>query len=99
MPTVTMELAKFKPLPTWVPKVGDTIIYHGWLWGRWYGVVNEVGVGTIDVIKAGLPVLLFTMQPDEQDSHKASLNPSRVRSSRGGEYAVIQDGIWFIDAY
>jgi hypothetical protein len=92
---VALELAKYKPLAQWSPKLGDFIIWHGWV-RSWYGVVNSIYTKEVGVIREGLPQLLFTMSEADQEDKTIKVKIAKIRSSRGGEYCVLQDGIWHI---
>lgn len=94
--TLSVELARYRNLQTWKPKVGDFIIWHGW-WSRWYGIVNGVGSGGITIIKENLPKLLLTMPPEEYSKNTIQFQVDRIRRSRGGEFHVYQDSCWFVD--
>ena len=90
------ELAKFTGLNKWQPKIGDFIIYHGWFRG-WYGVVHSISGTKLQIIKEGLPKLLFCLQLGEYQKNQAILDAGRIINSRGGEYCVLQNGVFFID--
>lgn len=92
-----LELAKFRALSKWTPQVGDFIIHHGWLYDKWYGVISNVGVKMVDVIYDGLPFLLFTLLPEKYNSQTKKISLIAIKSSRGGEFAVLQNGVWFVD--
>ena len=91
------ELAKFKPLSKWVPKVGDFVIHHGWFFSKWYGVISSISQSSVEMITDGLPVLLFTMVPEQQDKKKKIVSIAKIKMSRGGEFAVNQDNVWHVD--
>ena len=93
---VPTELVRYKDLGTWVPKIGDFIIWHGW-WKRWYGLVSSIDSDEVVVIYENLPKLLFTMSESEREAHKKRISIVRIRCSRGGEYHVLQNGLWYLD--
>jgi len=97
MPEQTVELARFKPISQYRPRIGDFVIYHGWFWTHWFGTINAVGEPTDDVslIKSGLPALLFNMPEEEMQKNTIRLKISRIQRSAGGEYCVLQNGIWY----
>lgn len=99
MKNVTLQLAAWNSLTTWKPQVGDTVICHGML-THWFGVVNSVSPSKITVIKAGIPVLLLTMDEAEHSKNQLELNISKIRTSRGGKYAVLQvvsgAQVWYV---
>lgn len=97
--TISMNgIAKFRSLRLWQPRIGDFIIYHGWLFGRWYGIISDVTrEGRLSVIKDGLPFLLLTTLPDQQTDKSIEIPSSKIIQSRGGAYAVLQEGVWHIN--
>lgn len=98
---VTVNLAQSKPIASWKPTVGDFIVWHGWF-THWFGIVNSINVdGTVTVTKAGLPVLLFTMNDVEVSKNKTNVSIAAMNNSRGGKYAVLQTlpgstNVWFV---
>lgn len=93
---VSVELAKYRGLPDWKPKVGDFIIWHGWF-TRWYGVISGFDGGDAIIIKENLPKLLFTLSNSEYGKNSVKIPIVAIIRSRGGEYHVMQDGVWFVD--
>ena len=91
-----IDLARWRDLATYNAKVGDFIIWHGW-WNRWYGVVSEINGDELVIIKENLPKLLFTMPQADHQKNSVKISLTRIRSSRAGEYHILQDGIWYID--
>ena len=100
-PLMSVALAQSLPIVKWKPALGDIIIWHGWF-QHWFGVVSSINAdGTVTVTKAGIPVLLFTMDELEQQKNKATIAVSAVNRSRGGKYAVMQTlpgsaNVWYI---
>jgi len=92
----SLELACWKDLIKYKPKVGDFIIWHGWM-HRWYGVISEVNGDVIIVIKENLPKLLFTMPPSDYQKNSVQLSVTKIKFSRGGEYHLLQNGVWYVD--
>ena len=91
---VDIELAYFKPINTYVPKVGDFMIWHG-LFTHFYGIVNAVDESIIKVIYEGMPSLLFTLDKDEIDKKFKLIKIKDIKKSRGG-YTMLQGGIWYV---
>ena len=89
-------LAKYSNLPRWQPKLTDFIIWHGWMWGRWYGIINGINDNTISVIKEGLPLLLFTMDQSAYEKNTIEIPINKIRNGRNGEYHVLQSGVWYV---
>ena len=94
------DLAYYKPLLEWTPAVGDILIYHGWF-THWFGVVNQLNSdNTFDVIKAGLPILLMTMNNTTMKKSTINVDLADVVASSGGKYSAIKCSqntmIWFI---
>jgi hypothetical protein len=90
-----MELARYRPMTAWRPKIGDFIIWHGWLRNRWYGVINSILDNEVTVITEGLPCLLFTIAESEREQHLVRIPLYKIKSSRGGEYHIQQEGVWY----
>ena len=97
MQQTVVELIKYAPLSKWKPIIGDVIFYHALFWNRWVGVIASLDEINIEVVKEGLLYLLVTMQPNEQQSNKIAIPISEVRSSVAGKYAVIQNGVIYVD--
>lgn len=93
---VPVELARFNDLGRYVPKVGDFVMWHGWL-SRWYGLVSEISGDELIIVKDGLPKLLFIMPESERIKNSVTISLTKIRTSRGGEFHVLQEGIWLID--
>src|SRR4051812_21287862 len=94
------DLAFYKPLGEWVPRVGDNIIWHGWL-THWFGVVNGISPdGRVSVIQAGIPVLLMTLTEPAMAKHTITVHLSEIRQGTGGKYSVVQahgnNIIWYV---
>ena len=97
MQQTVVELLKYAPLSKWKPVIGDMIFYHGLFWNRWVGVIAGLDGINMEVVKEGLLYLLVTMQPNEQQSNKIIIPISEVKSSVAGKYAVIQNGVTYVD--
>lgn len=97
MRETSVELIKYAPLSKWKPELGDFVIYHAMFWNRWFGVINNIGQMEVEVIKEGLPYLLVTMSPGDQEKNKMMISIAKIKSSRGGTYAVMQNGVLYID--
>lgn len=97
MDLVGQEIARFRAISKWSPKIGDFVVHHGWFWNRWYGIISDVRPNEISIITEGLPVLLFSLTSDQYDGKKKTVGIGVIRRSVGGAYAVLQDGVWFID--
>ena len=93
---VEVGLAKYNTLSRWQPKLTDFIIWHGWLWGRWYGIVNGINGDNVRIIKDGLPYLLFTMNQQQHDKSTIEIHMGTIRNGRSGEYHILQDGTWYV---
>jgi len=92
----SVALAQFASLRKWTPNIGDFVIWHGFF-TRWYGVIGAIDGDVLHVIIEGLPKLLFTMLEAEYAKNTRKVSLSAMRSSMGGEYHVLQDGVWYID--
>ncbi|KKK63792.1 hypothetical protein LCGC14_2990720 [marine sediment metagenome] len=91
------ELAKYKSIRSWSPKIGDFVIYHALFWTRWYGIISEINGQFVTLTVENLPKLLLTMTPEEQIENKKTISIARMQGARGGSYAIMQDGVWHID--
>jgi len=90
----SVTLAEYKQIATYKPKVGDFVIWHGWF-THYYGIINGVDGDKIRIVKAGLPILLLSMDPEEMDKNLEIVSLSKIKRSRGS-YATHQNGIWYI---
>lgn len=103
MPQLTANLAQYKPIATWRPQLGDVVFQHGLL-THWFGIVSGVdrtkGFGEVTITRAGMPLLLVTMSDVEAESNKVVFPISKVLTSRGGKYAVLQSIgntlVWYV---
>lgn len=99
---ITSDLAHYRYLTDWKPQVGDVVIYHGWVFSHWYGVIAGIDPSnhTLSVINKGLPVLMLTLEPGEYEKNTKVIPISDIRKSTGGKYAVQRavgnNLIWFI---
>ena len=89
-----LKLAQYKALTKYVPQVGDFVVWHGWF-THWYGVVNGLSDHTVTIIHAGMPKLLFTMDPDEMTNNTQKIKIGKIRGSKGS-YSVLQNGVWYV---
>jgi hypothetical protein len=100
---IDVELARYKSIREYVPQVGDIIIKHGWIWAKtkWFGIVNNVNEdGSLNVIKEGLPCLLFTTPQSLLSKKTVSIDPAAL-IVKGSYTAVQQDSkanqaIWYV---
>ena len=90
-----ITLAEYKSITTYRPKIGDFVIWHGWF-THWYGIISGIDQETqkLSIVKAGMPLLLFSMEQDEMDKNIEAISLSKITKSRGA-YAIQQNGIWF----
>lgn len=96
-------LAYHRPRSMYKPQYGDFIIWSKWF-NTWYGVVKHFDVNTneLHVIFEGLPILLFTMNDEEQAKETYRLKLTDIRDAKNGKYSILQndqqarDGIWYI---
>lgn len=99
MKEVTMQLAQYKSLTQWSPQIGDFIVQHGWF-THWFGIINGINNGVLTITKAGLPLLLFTMDEIEISKNLIQVPISKITRSRGGKFAVLQtagtNNVWYV---
>lgn len=91
-----IPLAQYRQLARYKPRLGDFIVWHGWL-SHWYGVIGafDQDEETLIIIYAGMPSLLFTMSPTEMRKNTKNVDLYKIRSSRGS-FAVLQGGVWYV---
>lgn len=89
-----LSLAEYRPISSYRPRVGDFVIWHGWF-THYYGIVNGIDEGRIRIIKAGLPMLLFSMDQEDMDRNAITTSINKIKSSRSS-YAIQQAGIWYV---
>jgi hypothetical protein len=94
-----IELARFRDIRNYIPKIGDFVIWHGMLYGRWYGIINNITEDEVIILKENLPKLLFSLSKSERDNkdNQKITSVNVIRTSRGGEYSILQDGVWLVD--
>lgn len=103
-----IDLLQYLSISKWQPMIGDFVIWHG-LFTHWYGVINSVNTKnyTVEIIRAGLPFLLFTMTPSQMNKKSrlgsagySTVDVGDITSSKGGKYAVKQQHgaqvVWFV---
>ena len=90
-----ISLAQYKPISKYVPQIGDFVVWHGWFTHH-YGVINSVNDNSnVTIIHAGMPRLLFTMDPDDMAKNTKKVKISVIRGSKG-PYAILQNGVWYV---
>lgn len=97
MMLAAQELARFSGFRLWEPKLGDFIVYHGWFYDRWFGVISSIDNGIASIITEGLPFLLFNLVPEEYTEHTKNVSIAKIKSSGGGKYAVLQNSVWYVN--
>lgn len=87
----SVDLAHHVAISQWTPQIGDIIIWHGWF-THYFGVVSNVlrEENTVEVIKRGLPILLFTMTAEEYKKNTTKIDIGTIKGSTGGKYAAIR---------
>lgn len=97
------SLAQYADRGSYQPRIGDFLVWSGWL-STSYGVVDGIS-SSGDVLHAifeGLPVLLFTIAPDQRDRHRKDIKVSDIRESRPGSWAILQHDhqhnsqVWYV---
>lgn len=89
-----LALAEYKSIAAYKPRISDFVIWHGWL-SHYYGIINGIENNQIRIIKAGIPLLLLSMEQDQMDQNAIVVSLNKIKSSRGA-YAIQQAGIWYI---
>jgi hypothetical protein len=96
-----VDLAHYKSLRKWDPRVGDCVVWHGWL-THWFGVVSSVirEENKVEIVKKGIPALLFSMTPEEYKKNSTKVDIGEIKGSTGGRYATIRaqgnNIVWFV---
>lgn len=101
---VNIELALYRALAQYKPRVGDVIIKHGWFVSvKWFGVINFIDQeGQLHIIRTGLPKLLFSMPKEKMPSNTIRLPNSLISQSISGSYSVMQQEsssnmpVWYV---
>lgn len=96
-------LAQYRDLSTYSPSYGDYFVWSGWF-TTWHGIVRSYNKDKeeVEIIFAGVPFILLTLQPDELDSETRKFKLSDIRTASKGKYAVQQHDhaanatIWYI---
>lgn len=97
----SMDLAHYDDIRKWDPQIGDFVIWHGWF-QHYFGVVSSIvrDEQSVEIIRKGLPLLLFNMIPEEHDSNKIKVSIAKIKGSRGGNYAALRaqgnNIIWYV---
>lgn len=89
---VAVPLAQYKRISQYVPRLGDFIIWHGWL-RHFYAVICGIDNDDVVVMKSSMPILLFTSNNTHNNTSKISLQ--EILQSRG-TYAVLQNQVWYL---
>jgi len=100
MKNLQVDLAHYNTISEWKPAIGDFLVHHGWL-THWYGVVSQLGSdGTIEVVTAGLPMLLLLLRNKKMEKAKKIIDIADIHTSKGGKYAAIKSIkstiVWYI---
>ena len=94
-----MDVAECRPISTWKPIHGDTIICSKLL-STWFGIVTNVDNvnETIEIIYAASPRVLFSMSPTEQKNRKKVMDVSVIKNSRAYSIQQVYGGksTWYL---
>lgn len=97
-------MAVYADIKTYIPKLGDVIIKHGWFSRtKWFGVISSIDVdGNLYIIKDGNIKLLLTTPIAPKNKRGIILHATAVRAALPGTYAIMQLNlkakcpIWYI---
>lgn len=104
MKNVKLELpplASFRPLSKYQPAIGDFVIWAGFF-RTWYGVVSLFDATHLTIVFESLPILLFTLMPEEQNKNTKKITIDKVRSGISGSFTIMQHAadhntiIWYV---
>jgi hypothetical protein len=87
----SVDLAHHVSIGEWTPQIGDVIIWHGWF-THYFSVVSSIlrEENAVEVIKKGLPILLFSMTSVEYRKNTIKIDIDDIRGSVGGKYAAVR---------
>jgi len=97
----SIDLAHHMSIGKWTPQIGDIVVWHGWF-QHYFGVVSSISQdeNSVDVIKRGLPVLLFSMTPGEYKKNTIKIDIGTIKGSTGGKYATVRtvrgNLVWYV---
>jgi len=98
---ITVPLAHYRDISTYVPQAGDFIYWAGWF-SSWIGVVQNYDSKheMLEIIFAGLPMLLVSMDTSEYMKNTRSIPLSKLRNTYKGVWAVIHHEpgaiVWYV---
>jgi len=91
---VEIPLAQYRSVAKYTPRVGDFVVWHGWI-THYFGVISGASDSIVEIVYAGMPNLLFTMRPQEMSQKRKTVDLYDIRNSKGA-YAIQQKDIWYI---
>lgn len=96
-----IDLSHYRAIQEYNAQIGDVIIRHGWL-THWFGIVTAVYLneGIIEVVKAGMPILLMTLSGSKLEKAKKKIDINDIKASKGGKYSAIKNiknvMVWYV---
>lgn len=101
---VTIELARYRELKQYQPKVGDFLIKHGLVFStKWFGIINYIDKdGVLHVVIRGHPKILFLTSQDEIPTNLKRIVPSEITQATSGSYTAMQQEpgtnipVWYV---
>ena len=101
---VAIELARYRDIKQYQPKVGDIIIKHGWIFSTvWFGIVNYIDKeGLLHICIRGHPRILFLTSPSEMPSNIHKFNLDEFVNSVTSRYTIMQQEpvtnipVWYV---
>ena len=89
---INLDLAHYRDLRNYKPKIGDIIIKHGWIRRTvWFGVISLVDKSNnMVIVRNGLPKLLLLMSPESMKQNTVNMSINELISSVPGSYSIIQ---------
>ncbi len=99
MPNVDTALARYRPRSSYLPQIGDYLVWSGWI-TQWHGLVIGIDQrrNELRVLFAGVPYLLFNMPDEERDRNTRRLDLDEIKAATQGKYAIlkIEEGVWYV---
>lgn len=96
-----VDLAFYKNISMWSPQVGDAVIYNGWVFGRWFGIINNINAdGSCSIVKGGLPILMLTQNGKRRKKNTITVDIQDIKTASAGAYSIVRSEgnllVWYV---